>query len=397
MRPTHRLLECIRQFDESGEWCDQGALSCAHWLSWRVGLDPGTAREKVRVARALGKLPAMDEALRSARLSYAKVRALTRVATPENEGRLLELALVATAAQLERLCRGYRAATEAEEAPQPEERSVYRRSLPGGMVKVEMVLEPDEADLFLRAVERAREVPAEQAAEAAGVPAEAGWPSRADGAVRLAESFLAGHPVKGTGGERFQVVVHLEQEVLAADGEWSATLEDGSRVSAETLRRVACDCGLLAMSGDGENLNVGRRTRSIPPAIRRALMARDRGCAFPGCTHTSFLHAHHIKHWLHGGETSLENAALLCSVHHHLVHEGGWSITRGADGALLFHPPRGKPLAQNPPREPVDDALAWMHEWAEERGLDLGPDVNMPEWDGSRPDYALAVSGLLET
>ena len=213
---THRLLECIRQFDESGEWCDQGALSCAHWLSWRVGLDPGTAREKVRVARALGKLPAMDEALRSARLSYAKVRALTRVATAENEGRLLELALVATAAQLERLCRGYRAATEAEEALQPEERSVYRRSLPGGMVKVEMVLEPDEADLFLRAVERAREVPAEQAAEAAGVPAETAWPSRADGAVRLAESFLAGHPAKGTGGERFQVVVHLDQEVLAA-------------------------------------------------------------------------------------------------------------------------------------------------------------------------------------
>ena len=125
-------------------------------------------------------------------------------------------------------------------------------------------------------------------------------------------------------------------------------------------------------------------------------MVRDRGCAFPGCTHTSFLHAHHIKHWLHGGETSLDNAALLCSVHHRLVHEGGWTISRGADGALLFHPPRGKPLAQNPPREPVDDALVWMHEWAEERGLDLGPDVNMPEWDGSRPDYALAVSGLLE-
>ena len=157
----HRLLECIRLFDESGEWCDQGALSCAHWLSWRVGLDPGTAREKVRVARALGKLPAIDEALRSARLSYSKVRALTRVATAENEGRLLELALVATAAQLERLCRGYRAALDPEEAPQPEERSVYRRLLPGGMVKVEMVLEPDEADLVLRAVERAREVAAE--------------------------------------------------------------------------------------------------------------------------------------------------------------------------------------------------------------------------------------------
>ncbi len=164
---AHRLLECIRQFDEAGGWCDQGAVSCAHWLAWRLGWDPATAREKVRVARALGTLPAIDEAFRSASLSYAKVRALTRVATPQNEGKLLELALVATGAQLERLCRGYRAATDSETAPAPEERSVYRRVLPGGMVKLELVLEPDEADLVLRAVERAREVQAEPAKEAA--------------------------------------------------------------------------------------------------------------------------------------------------------------------------------------------------------------------------------------
>ena len=392
---THRLLECIRLFDESGEWCDQGALSCAHWLSWRVGLDPGTAREKVRVARALGKLPAMDEALRSARLSYAKVRALTRVATAENEGRLLELALVATAAQLERLCRGYRAATAPEEAPAPEERSVYRRSLPGGMVKVELVLEPDEADLFLRAVERAREVrrpsrrrafPRKRAGRR-GPMGRSGSPSRSWRAIRSRE-------LEGS-ASRSWFISTRRCSLRTASGRppWR---------TAPAFPRKRCEgslvtAALLVVSGDGENLNVGRRTRSIPPAIRRALMARDRGCAFPGCTHTSFLHAHHIKHWLHGGETSLDNPVLLCTVHHHMVHEGGWTITRGADGALLFHPPRGKPLAQNPPQEPVDDALAWMHEWAEERGLDLGPEVNMPEWDGSRPDYALAVGGLLET
>jgi hypothetical protein len=152
------------------------------------------------------------------------------------------------------------------------------------MVKLELVLEPDEADLILRAVERAREVHAqeaqplkpgapgasgapaaqgkEEAAEAAGVSAETCWPSRADGAVRLAESFLAGNPVRGSGGERFQVMVHLDQEVLGPDGvlaervlpygAWAGTLEDGTRVSAETLRRVACDCGLLATGGDGD-------------------------------------------------------------------------------------------------------------------------------------------------
>ena len=411
---AHRLLECIRRFDEACGWHEQGALSCAHWLAWRLGWDLATAREKVRVARALGMLPAIDESLRTARLSYAKVRALTRVATPENEAKLLEMAFIATGAQLERLCRGYRGVLDSERTPVPEERSVRRRLLPGGMVKLELVLEPDEADLILRAVERAREVHARQAepleteapgapaaegeaeaAEAAGVSAETCWPSRADGAVKLAESFLAGNPVTGTGGERFQVMVHLDQEVLGPDGAWTATLEDGTRVSAETLRRVACDCGLVATGGDGEALNIGRRARSIPPAIRRALMLRDRGCAFPGCTHTAFLHGHHVEHWLHGGETSLDNLVMLCTFHHHLVHEGGWAVTAGADGVFAFHSPAGTLLAPEPPRELVNDTLGWLRVWADERKLDLGPDVNLPQWDGKTPDYDGAVAWLL--
>jgi len=161
---THRLLRCIREFDEAKGWHEQGAISCAHWLAWRVGLDAATAREKVRVARALGRLPAIDEALRQARLSYAKVRALTRVATPQNETRLLYLALEATGAQLERLCRGYRSVLAADEGREPEERSVCQRALSGGMVRLELVLSPDEADLILRAIDRAREVHAEPAA-----------------------------------------------------------------------------------------------------------------------------------------------------------------------------------------------------------------------------------------
>ena len=407
---AHRLLECIRRFDEACGWHEQGAVSCAHWLAWRLGWDTATAREKVRVARALGTLPAIDESLRTARLSYAKVRALTRVATPENEAKLLEMALLATGAQLERLCRGYRRVMEGEGTPTPEERSVRQRLLPGGMVKLELVLEPDEADLILRAVERAREVKAEaapavsaapaahaeaEAPEATGVSAEACWPSRADGAVKLAESFLAGNPVTGTGGERFQVMVHLDQAVLGPDGDWAATLEDGTRVSAEALRRVACDCGLVATGGDGEALNIGRRARSIPPAIRRALMLRDRGCAFPGCTHTAFLHGHHIEHWLHGGETSLENLVMLCTFHHHLLHEGGWTVTPEADGAFAFCSPGGAFLSLNPPRELVDDAPDWLREWADEHKLDLGPDVNLPQWDGKTPDYGGAVEWLL--
>jgi hypothetical protein len=249
---THRLLECIRDFDEACGWHEQGAVSCAHWLAWRVGWDPGTARERVRVARALGKLPAINEALRSGRLSYAKVRALTRVATPETEPKLLEMALVATGAQLERLCRGYRAVGEGEKAPAPEERSVHQRLLPGGMVKLELVLEPDEADLILRAVDRAREVHAAQA-ESGGVSAETSWPSRADGAVRLAESFLAGQAVTGSGGERFQVMVHLDQEASVLTAPWRAPWR-----TARAFPRKRC-AGWLATAAWWQSTTTGRR------------------------------------------------------------------------------------------------------------------------------------------
>ena len=429
---THRLLELIRRFDQAGIWADQGALSCAHWLTWRLGWDPGTAREHVRVAGALGRLPLVDAALRSGALSYAKVRAVTRVANAENEQKLLDMALLATGAQLERLCRGYRSVVEREGQVITPERSVSRRLLASGMVKLELVLEPDEADLILRAVDRAREVHAEEkgaaptTAEApeaptptaapeptpvsaptrthlplpvdspAGVSAETRWPSRADGAVTLAEWFLAGHPVTGNGGERFQVMVHLDQEVLGADGSWSATLEDGSRVSAETLRRVSCDCGLVAVGHDGEALNIGRRTRSIPPAIRRALMLRDRGCAFPGCSHTRFVHAHHIEHWLHGGKTSVDNLVSLCTFHHHMVHEGGWKIIVESDGLLSFESPVGWVMVPQPLRERVEEAVAWLHGWAARHKLELSPEVNEPRWEGERPNYSDAVETLLD-
>jgi len=191
-------------------------------------------------------------------------------------------------------------------------------------------------------------------------------------------------------------MLHVDQDPLAPDGALAGTLDDGTRVSAETIRRVACDCGLVAVSHDnnGATLSIGRRSRSIPPAIRRALLLRDRGCAFPGCTHNRFLHGHHIQHWLHGGKTSLDNLALQCSYHHHLMHEGGWSVHRTAEGDLCFRAPDGHELPSVPVQEVSEDALAFLHEWAEDRGLDLGADTNMPLWDGTRPNYDWAVAVL---
>jgi hypothetical protein len=214
--------------------------------------------------------------------------------------------------------------------------------------------------------------------------------------VALAESYLGGNTATGNGGERFQVMLHVDRDPLAADGVLAATLEDGTGVSAEALRRVACDSGVVAVAGDeGAGLSIGRRSRSIPPAIRRALHLRDRGCRFPGCTHDGFLHGHHVRHWLHGGETSVDNLVLLCTRHHRLVHEGGWSIERDATGEWGFWSPAGALLPAEPPRAVTGDTLAWLQDLAVERGLDLGPDANLPLWDGTRPDYDVAVAGLL--
>jgi hypothetical protein len=320
----------------------------------------------------------------------------------------------------------------------PPERCVRRRDLPGGMVKLEVILSPDEAALVLTALDRAREVTHEQVDEQADdVSAEMSCedpklPSRADGMVALAESYLAVNTGTGNGGERFQVMVHIDQDPLAPDGVLAGTLDDGTRVSAETLRRVSCDCGIVAVplasasvsprpaqqeefaalrtprpaqrgevgarSAPGEGLPEGlpsRRTRSIPPSLRRALTLRDHGCTFPGCTHDRFLHGHHIQHWLHGGATTMNNLSLLCTHHHHLVHEGGWSVARMADGELRFKAPDGREVPAVPAREASEDAVVWVREWAEERGLDIGAETNIPLWDGTRPDYDWAVAGLV--
>ena len=153
----------------------------------------------------------------------------------------------------------------------------------------------------------------------------------------------------GTRAERYQVMVHCDAATLAADGEPGRSDLDGIRVSAETSRRMACDAAVVAMvhAKDGSMLNVGRRTRTIPPHIRRALEERDRGCRFPGCG-CRFTEAHHVKHWADGGETSLRNTLLLCRRHHRVVHEGRVKVSVNGDGTVLFFTPRGRMLVDAP-------------------------------------------------
>jgi len=218
-------------------------------------------------------------------------------------------------------------------------------------------------------------------------------PSAADAIVKMANLQLAGGALStGTGApapDRCQVVIHVDRD-LASDGTLRAELEDGTHVAAETLRRVACDGGIVAAAVDenGEVLDIGRRTRAIPAAIRRALWIRDQGCRFPGCANERFLHGHHVQHWLHGGRTSLDNLVMLCSFHHRQIHEGGFSIKLAANGRVEVRAPGGAILSAVS-RVP-DDAggVVWQSDPGEAH-------IATPTWDGDPVDYDWVVRALV--
>ncbi|MPZ17200.1 MAG: DUF222 domain-containing protein [Luteitalea sp.] len=315
---TYELLVLIREFDERACWNDGGCLSCAHWLSWRAGLDPGAAREKVRVARALARLPLISAAMERGELSYSKVRALTRIATPENESRLLGAVQGGTASQVERLVRAWRRADRLDEARETARRHQQRYLQTwveeDGTLVIRGRLTPELGAVVQRALEAAgdrlfRESASDPRDDATAevTPGQ----RRADALGLLAESALASDLDRGTAGDRYQVVLHVDDDTLKADA--GATAEqvvasdadqavlehvDGTHVSSETSRRMACDASTVVMrhGPDGTVLDVGRKRRSISPAIRRALAARDRHCQFPGCT-ARHCDAHHLHHW----------------------------------------------------------------------------------------------------
>ncbi len=333
---TSRLLDLIRDFDARGGW-NTGFRSCAAWLSWRVGLNPCAARERVRVARALGTLPLLAEALARGELSYAKLRAITRVATQETEARLLEVGRSSTAAHVERIARGWRRvdrqAEARESARRHNSRALHISHDEDGMVVLRGRLEPEVGALLEQALAAARETlyqrrRREATATAAADPAKEPptWAQQeADALALLAETALHQGLDPGSPGERYQVVVHVDAPVLAdPDQPGQSVLDGGTHVPAETSQRLACDASRVLMrhDEDGRVVEVGARTRTIPPALRRALHHRDCGCRFPGCG-LSRGEGHHIRHWAHGGPTTLSNLAMLCRRHHRAVHEEG--------------------------------------------------------------------------
>jgi 5-methylcytosine-specific restriction endonuclease McrA len=405
---TARLLDLIRDFDARGGW-NTGFRSCAAWLSWRVGLDLGAARERVRVAHALGTLPLLAQALARGELSYAKVRALTRVATPETEERLLGVGRSGTAAHVERIVRGWRCVDRKAEARESKRqhasRALHVYQDEDGTMVLRGRLAPEVGALLLRALAAARETLYQKgrSQEAATRPADpsAERPTmaqqQADALALLAETALHHELDPGAPGERYQVVVHVDETALAdPEQPGQSVLEDGPRVSAETSRRLGCDASRVVMrhDEDGRVVEIGARTRTIPPALRRALLHRDQGCRFPGCG-VRVGQGHHLHHWAQGGPTTLSNLALLCRRHHRAVHEEGYQVDRQPDGALQFRRPDGRPLPEVPPPAAVPaDPVQALRERHEAQGFRLHARTACPGWQGEHLDLGWAIDVL---
>jgi hypothetical protein len=356
---TYDLLVLIRRFDERAGWLGWAFESCAEWLHWRCDISRSAAREKVRVAHALKTLPAIGAAFAKGELSYSKVRALTRVAEPANEDELLAFALRTTAARLEARCRELRCGTVAsiDEAARAHARRglSLRRDPERGVVTITVELPFETGELVDQALDRALEATVASASD----PEAAGdsWAAqRADALVALARAYLGGRQESPTGAaDHYQVTVHVDHSALRG-GAGRAGLP------IESVRRIACDSDLIVVAEDvnGEPLSVGRKTRVVPAAIRRALWARDQGCRFPGCGRTRFVDAHHVEHWSSGGETSLANLLLLCGTHHRLVHEGGFRIEKDYRDRWFFRRPDGRavPACGYRPEDTTDDGAA---------------------------------------
>jgi len=406
---TYRLLELICEYDDSQGWLGPGLNSCAHWLNWKCGINLGAAREKVRVAHALRDLPKISEEFRRGKVSYSKVRAMTRVATEKNEDYLLGIARHGTAAHVERLVRNYSKVKRTEALELDNERHVMRqldwyfddddslvlkgRFTPEQGMLIKKVLELIMDEDFQEQMDVSAETPVDELKNQPEPISQ----RRADALVRMAEGYLS-KSGSANSGDRYLVHVHTDMETLKADGTGAESeVEECCNVSAETSRRLSCDAGVVHWleNKKGETLSIGRKARTIPPAIRRALKRRDHGCRFPGCTCSRFVDAHHITHWADGGETNLNNLVLLCRRHHRMVHEEGFGIHSQTDGQVYFADPQGQHLPNAAEPRFSGNVFALTTENSKS-GIRITPQTGECQWGGEEMDDNDAILGMLQ-
>jgi hypothetical protein len=440
-----RLLTLIHEFDKKQYWADLGLHSCAHWLNFKCGIGMNAAREKVRVAHALAKLPRINERFANGALSYSKVRAMTRIADESNEDYLLMIAKHGTAHHVEKLVSKYRTAKRTQDNKTANEQHKNRELTHyydhDGSLIIKAHVPPEQGALIIKALEMAMDAAfAETSESSPATPVQRGASHRendvhsegtlitetpkdpepiaarrADALTEIAETYMNNNESSGSTADRYQVVIHVHPEGTSTaeasniecgsgvhpEGTLTAEtphLEDGPHVTAETSKRIACDSTIVAIREDknGEALSIGRRSRTIPPPMRRALRNRDKGCRFPGCTNTRFVDGHHIQHWAAGGETSLDNLVLLCRRHHRLVHEGGFDCQKSHNGEIWFKDQRKQtlePSAVLPGVAANDDVLQWIHREFFEANIDS--ETCTAKWyAGERMDWDMAVGAL---
>ena len=397
-----RWLLLIAEFDRREAWRAWGCASVVHWLGWQCGLDARSARERVRVARALLELAAVREAFAAGELTYSKVRAITRVVTPDSEPQLVEMARHATAAQIERIVAGYRRMGDADRTDAAnrayERRRVDTFHEPDGFA-ARLRTTHDQGAAFRGALNELVEQSLRDRPLAEG---ETSAQRRADVLVEVVVRAAQGEPAERSDGgrspaDRHLVVVNVDAEVLATGDGSVCELDGGPGLPAETARRIACDAEIVGLvrGADGDVTGIGRAQRRPPRWMRRRLHARDGGCRFPGCGERHTVHAHHIRHWTKGGETDLANLVELCPFHHRLVHEGGWTALLDPQGAVAFRSPDGIVVTDGPrplggsAEPPLDLATANA-----QRGVSVTPRTVMP--DHLDPlDLDLALTALI--
>ena len=355
----YEYLVLIREFDIRQGWKAWHFNNCAEWLNFKCGISVGTAREKVRVAKALFDLPICSEAFAVGRLSYSKARALTRVANCRTEAQLLEFALFATASQVEEHCRQLRNAqhkVSTGDANRAHKARYLSRSIHEyGSMTISVQLPKEAADLVMKAIEIALVLDTEaekQDVQYAAENEDTFFQKQADALVQVARGYLAGGADrKSSTADHYRVMVHVDESALRLqDADGDSAQGSKSDLPIESVRRIMCDASIVPISKDskGDPLSVGRKQRVVSAPMKRALLGRDKCCRYPGCTHDKWLDAHHVMHWVDGGETSLSNTLLLCSRHHRLLHEGGYTIRRNFEGNWSFRTGRGEVIPDSP-------------------------------------------------
>jgi hypothetical protein len=344
---TATWLVWIGAFDRRLGWQRWDQTSCAGWLNWKCGLDLRTARDHVRVARSLEHLPEVRQLFLAGELSYSKVRAITRVADEFNEHELCELAVAATASQMDRVCSAL-ADTDPPADWSPSVR--FESFINHGRIVIECPI--DDLHRCRQVVDAGVTTLLDEAHDGA----EEGQ-TRRDTIELLGgrQTVVSGVIVALITGVLDAAEGPFEDALLVADVEALAPVGarepdcggectlGGDAIPPVIARRLACDARLQAAVQDavGTALGLGREQRVVNRRMRRLLMRRDGGmCRFPGCGVRRGLHAHHVVHWADGGETELENLVMVCNFHHHSLHEGGWNVIN-KNGRFVFYDPSG--------------------------------------------------------